>query len=205
MCGYLEPKEPLLAQVEHVVVALSSLGTFVIALCGIRMWWHRFVRQADYRLARRLLTAVYHIRDGIKGSRNGALMFLTGTATWCLDDPNTEMIKTLSTSLKRIQDRFVRDSGRAYSLMLEAEVVWGDEFKSVRSNLAKAIAQYEVAISRWQAQAGQLPHSAKQIIQEYQHTINSEGLGMDKDKMLVELDEAVDAYTRLLSAKIRSK
>lgn len=205
MCFHPFPQESLLAQIEHVAVALGALGTVAIAVVGARLWWRRFTRQMDYRLARRLLTSIYRLRDGVKGSRNGALIFLFGTATWCMDSPNAEMTKELIASLKRVQEQFLRDASRSHSLTLEAEAVWGSEFGSARSALTNVLAQVTISFAKWQAQAGQLPANAKQVILEYQDVVNSAGLGSDKDKMLLDLEAAVGTYERLLSTKIRTR
>lgn len=78
----------------------------------------------------------------------------------------------------------------------------GANLSSARQSFTVALAGYAGQLARWQAEAGQLPTNAKKLILKYQHFASDPFLGTKEDKMLIDLEAAVNIYTELLRAKL---
>jgi hypothetical protein len=60
--------------VKDVATAGAAIVAAVVAVLGLRAWRRQLRGQTQYELARRLLRAVYRVRDEIQGVRNPVIM-----------------------------------------------------------------------------------------------------------------------------------
>ena len=98
---------------KDITTGLAALIGAGVAIVGLRAWQHQLKGKTEYELARRLLRAVYRVRDEIHNVRNPAIMpgeFAVAIEEAGIesDDPSKDLFTgEVSDAVKRIED-FVR-------------------------------------------------------------------------------------------------
>jgi hypothetical protein len=117
--------------IKDIITALAALTAGIIAVLGLQTWKKQLKGKTEYELARRLLGAVYKLREAIRFVRTpfmsvGEISQALEEANIKLDqpDPNSGAIQERAVYQKRwekIQQALEELDLEAF----EAEVVWG--------------------------------------------------------------------------------
>lgn len=137
-----------------VLTASAGIGALV-ALAGLRTWRQQLKGGAEYALARRLLLAVYHVRDGLAFLRSRLILGsdIAAAAEAVGMDPSN-LDPGDSQALARVRAHRRRHLATSLSALraeeLEAEVVWGPPVRDATAalwacidKLDRALAEYE--------------------------------------------------------------
>ena len=146
--------QPYISIGKDVVTALAALTGAIVAILGLKAWRKQLKGKTDYELARRLLKAVYEVRDAIRLIRSPFQSVAEITqalketgVSGKFQDPDFDF-KT---------DRAVYQvrGGKLHEAMsnlrveqLEAEVSWGNEVSIRLRPLRECISKLNVAIKR---------------------------------------------------------
>jgi hypothetical protein len=143
---------------KDAITGLAAITATVIAIIGLRSWKKQLKGRTEYDLARRLLKAVYRVRDEIEALRMP--LIYVGEVRQGLND--------IGINAERNEKHY---GGRAESLvyqsrwrrlhvalsdlqveLLEAEVSWGDEIMKRQDLLRECVASLFLNVYRrlWQ-------------------------------------------------------
>lgn len=184
---------------------ISALSTLAIALVGsgsLWTWRQKLQGETEYELARRLLAAVYKVREQIKSARSP--MIPSGEFEAAMDEEQLEKAKEEfgpGYGDEGIRAVYEERWQRVHSAMaevnveaLEAEAVWGNEATEAIEPLRKCVGKLFALIRqhvRYQTQDRQVDLERPQKIQKQLW-----GIG-DEDELGQELDEAVESVEEL--------
>lgn len=104
--------------IKDAIVSLAAVSTAIIAFLGLRIWRKQLKGQAQYELARRLMRAVYKVRENIRIVRNPFLPL--------------EQKDQLSKGITKV----ISDLNAA---RLEAEFLWDAEINEILKPLHKLV------------------------------------------------------------------
>jgi hypothetical protein len=101
------------ALAKDIVTILATVTATIIAYAGLQTWKKQLRANAEYDLARRVLIAVYKVKDAVNNCR----IFI---------DPREHLEE--AKKQHSVQIAKVDDSTSNFAVeLLEAEAVWGDE------------------------------------------------------------------------------
>jgi hypothetical protein len=131
--------------IKDMITALAALTAGIIAVLGLRTWKKQLKGKTEYELARRLLGAVYKLREAIRSVRTpfisvGEISRALEEANIKLDqlDPNSAAIQERAVYQKRWEN--IRQALEELDLeAFEAEVVWGYQVTEKLKSLQKCI------------------------------------------------------------------
>jgi len=120
--------------VPIATASAATIGSFV-ALVGLSSWRRQLHGQSDHELARRILVALFKMRDAIQDVRNPALFSSE------MPDPPAEKRETMSAeqirffgtsqAYERRWEKVGRLQTELYADIVEAEALWGAESKGL--------------------------------------------------------------------------
>jgi len=101
--------------IKDTVTCLAALVAAYVAITGLQTWKRQLTANAEYDLARRVLVAVYKVRDAIEGCR---------TSAWEGDSEIVDVTKRIhELAFTKLEDA----TANLDVELLEAQAVWGDE------------------------------------------------------------------------------
>lgn len=107
---------------------------------GLHTWRRQLRGSADHDLARRLLIEIYKLRDEIRRARS-PVIFSFETAPFegetQSDDPKKASFNATARAYRRRLTAMDDARNPLRATMLEAEAVWGDEFKELMEQVFK--------------------------------------------------------------------
>ena len=144
--------QPYISIGKDVVTALAALTGGIVAILGLKAWRKQLKGKTDYQLARRLLRAVYEVRDDIRLIRSpfqsaaeiAQALKETGVSG-SFQDPDFDF----KTDQAVYQIRWGKLHEALSNLrveQLEAEVSWGNEVSTRLRPLRECISKLKVAI-----------------------------------------------------------
>lgn len=165
------------------IVAIFGLG---VAWAGLLTWRKQLKGKTEYELARRLLKAVFDVRNALRWVRDPLLV---GDQTEVYEARLQEVDRALPGL--RVE-------------VLEAEVLFGTEaVKSRVPALHQCVIELRIALRgflRHQAGALQLPDGK---VAEYEQTLFDTGTDEEPDEYGATLNEAVEAFEAWLRPYLR--
>ncbi|WP_421339708.1 hypothetical protein [Aeromonas veronii] len=128
----------IVAVVKDVVLGLCAVGTFVLAVYGVKNWARELKGKADFEVARQFIRAVYKFRDEIDNSRSP----MTLANEYPLDyDPMNKSPEYKAQALSYVFSNRWKPVVNAVQELeaqaLEAEALWGGEVKKLVHDLMK--------------------------------------------------------------------
>ncbi|MEV3803351.1 hypothetical protein RI528_07370 [Aeromonas veronii] len=128
----------IVAVVKDVVLGLCAVGTFVLAVYGLKNWARELKGKADFEVARQFIRAVYKFRDEIDNSRSP----MTLANEYPLDyDPMNKSPEYKAQALSYVFSNRWKPVVNAVQELeaqaLEAEALWGGEVKKLVHDLMK--------------------------------------------------------------------
>jgi hypothetical protein len=182
--------------IENAATAVAVLGGAGIALAGLNTWKKQLRGQTDYDLARRLMKAVYKVRNEIQEVRS----------PWIMGSETEKAVKTMG--LEGFdKDNEQKQMGAVYELryqrvaacwveletaVLEAEATWGSEWTGVIKDLEACVRELRSAFRLFVLEY-ERPGSSPEKQKEISDIINSRR-DKSKDKFAQEIDAAVRKF-----------
>lgn len=122
--------------IKDVCLAIAALAGVYVGLRGLGLWRRQLVGNADYQLARTILTNLIEVRDAVQAARNN-LSFLSYEKSDDADGVTRE--ESEWRAYRRVVqgrwDPIQISSTKLYASGREAEAAWSDEGQSIRAKL----------------------------------------------------------------------
>jgi len=153
-----------ISAIKDIIVAVAAIVTAFTALRGLKKWQDELRGKTEYEVARRVIKALYKVKDGFNAVRSAAI--------WTSEFPEViqgESRSRLSDTEERkahthvYQNRWncLTEALRELDIeALDAEVIWGQdieqlmqEIRACRNELQVAIKQYLASITSNQKEA----------------------------------------------------
>lgn len=182
--------------------ALGTVGAVVVGLRGLWVWRQKLTGETEHELARRLLTAVYKVRERIKAARSPMIPggeFEAAIEEAGIEDAERERgVGYTDEATRAVYDRRWRRVSDAMSELgveaLEAEAVWGNEARDALQPLRNCVGELFSLMNqhvRHTTEGHPRDDDRKREIQERFWGIRGE------DELGDQLDEAVEAVDAL--------
>ncbi|NDJ81450.1 hypothetical protein GXP65_10470 [Vibrio campbellii] len=124
--------------VKDVVLGLSALGTFFVAMYGVKSWARELKGKADFEVSRQLIRAVYKFRDEMEYSRSPMTLPNEFPENY---DPMNRSSEYKAESWSYVFSNRWKPVVEAVQELeaqgLEAEALWGNEVKGLVQELRK--------------------------------------------------------------------
>jgi len=190
----------ILQGVKEVVVTIAALTTAGVAVYGLATWRRQLKGQTEFDLARRLLRAVYRVRDELRSVRHP---FMSG-AEMAAAAENANGDKTKSASTNMHTELQAAAYSKRWSLVqaamsdltveiLEAEVLWGKETVSIVAPLHKCVTELCVGLQVYFRYLRKPPANYDETMAKAEAVIMCLSHENVRDQYDQELDSAVDA------------
>ncbi|HCG7231294.1 TPA: hypothetical protein NJ351_004468 [Vibrio parahaemolyticus] len=128
----------IVALIKDIVLGLCALGTFSLAIYGLKSWARELKGKADFEVSRQLIRAVYKFRDEMEYSRSPMTLAHEFPSDY---DPMNKTSEYQAKSWSYVfTNRWkpVIDAVQELEAQgLEAEALWGNEVKQLIQNLRK--------------------------------------------------------------------
>jgi hypothetical protein len=138
-----------LGAISNVVIAAAAVAAAVIAWRGLKTWRDELRGRTEYDLARRVMHAVYRVREAIRFVRSPHM--LSGEYEG-RPGRNPDAITSDSADVRyAYQARWGKVSEAMVELdavSLECEVLWGSSLSQARAELAKCLAELQVNVMK---------------------------------------------------------
>lgn len=138
---------------KDLIVALSSLGTVIIACIGLNTWKKQLNAKASNKIARNILRDLYVIQNEIALVRTPLQTYNeTRTAEQKIEKSDELLGKTgqFEASIYRIRTQELRKAcSDLYANLTEAEILWGKDFRDIVEPLFKLIEELYKNINGW--------------------------------------------------------
>jgi len=137
---------------KDIILAVAAIIGASVAIKGLSTWKRQLSGQSQYELSRRILVALFRYRDAINGVRN--TMFLSYEIP---QPPNEEVDKMSPDQIsfygtsKAYESRWGKVQEQRtvlYADLLEAEAIWGTEFKELFKVIFNLEHELRMAITR---------------------------------------------------------
>lgn len=124
----------------NLIVATAAGGGAIAAWVGLTTWKKQLRWESDHDLARRLLISIYRFRDSIFGVRHPVVfpheMEPDEADNYPRERADVTRYNGLGRAYQRRWQKVYDVRAELYSLLLEAEAVWGDELSSSFEKIA---------------------------------------------------------------------
>lgn len=136
-----------ISALANVVVAAAAAAGAITAWRGLNTWREELQGRHEYDLARRILTALYRVREAIRAARSPSMSAseYESRPDRAADDrpwSGKDMRYAYQQRWNRISEPLVELD----AALLEAEALWGTVLKSPRAALQKCLAELWVNI-----------------------------------------------------------
>ena len=118
--------ETCITVIANTILALSAAAGAIIAGVGLATWRRELHGQVDFNLARRVMRAVYKVRNEIRDMRS-------------VFSPEV---------LESHWERIIHEGSELDVALLEAEVLWGDKLASAKKALSKCVKRIRRTIQK---------------------------------------------------------
>ena len=152
--------------VREVVMVLAAGTGAVVAVCGLYTWRSKLKGSAHFDTARRLMLAVYRVRDGLQAVR--APFMSSGEQEEALRErgvmPDGMSRSNLAAEGPRAAytvrwQRFLEAKSEYDLELLAAEVLWASELRSASEELGKVVRSLNAALGGYLEFKGRLAES----------------------------------------------
>ena len=136
----------IISSISDITVALSALGTFFVAIYGVKNWSRELKGKAEFESSKSLLKAVYKYRDAINSSRS---IIILGSQEE-IDTLNKNKARKLEVWTSLFNARWKPVSEATQELMsqsVETEVLLGKEVKELIDILGHITQDLRVSMS----------------------------------------------------------
>ena len=124
-----------LSVAANCVIAGAALAGSVAAWFGFTTWWRQLQGQTEYDLARRVLRALYGLRNAVQVFRNPLIMQIAHPKG------ESSQYDTLLSRFQLLWDRIVEADTIFGVELLEAEVLWGANVRESTSGIYVCISK----------------------------------------------------------------
>lgn len=144
-----------LSFIKDLVTVFATVIGGCIAIYGLVAWKRQLKGKTEYELARRILRAVYKVRDAIKGVRNplqsaGEIETSLREAGLSIDPNSSEYhLKSATSVYQRRWNKLNEARSDLQVELLEAEVSWGSEIIDTLKPLNECISELYVNIMQY--------------------------------------------------------
>jgi len=195
----LQELQEYISLAKDIVTILSALTAAIIAVLGLHTWKKQLKGKTEYELARKLLRAVYKVRDAIRLVRNAFMS--AGEISQSLQEANikTDQFAPRFDAISQgalYQRRWEKVQDALSELDLEAfeaEVIWGREvrekLKPLRKNVSTLLGKIQLYLELLKT-----PHrdtSNERIVQELVRVIHEVSEDPSKDSFTAEITGSV--------------
>jgi hypothetical protein len=125
----------MIALLKDIVLSGAAITGAIVAVKGLDTWQRQLKGQSEYELSRRILINVFKYRDAINGVRYPVML------AYEMPSPPEEVAKIMSQEQIRFYgtskayqvrwDKVQSVKASLYADLLEAEAIWGNEFKDL--------------------------------------------------------------------------
>jgi hypothetical protein len=177
--------------IKDIVTMLAASVAAYVGFTGLQTWKRQLTANAEHDLARRVLVAVYEVRDAIENCRLMA---------WDGDDEVSDVTKRLHDSLF---DKLDEAKASLAVELLEAEAVWGSEpdYRKCIARFRGLISSLEIAYSTYYA-AYRLLDAAGRKAEAYSILFSR---GFSKDAFSTQTDDIIAELEYFLRPKLTLK
>lgn len=180
--------------IENLTTAAAVIGGAFIAFAGLNAWKKQLRGQTDYDLARKLMKAVYRVRNEIELARDPFIMPAeTDAAVKAAGLGEFEKGNQAKQSEAVYAVRFQKVAAQYVELeteMLEAEATWGSEWTGVINDLEGCVKELRSAFQRFRSRH-ERPGNEPDKVNEIEEVVYSY-----KDKSRDKFAQKVDAAVR---------
>ncbi len=193
------------------VMAASAAGGAIAAFMGLNAWKMQQVWLTDHDLARKLLMSVSHFRDSIAAVRNPALSTTETAPGRAACAHENEAIQRFEGDVfaynARLDAHRIHSNGLA-ALVVEADAVWGPDFRSMTKKLREL--ENEVGHAIWLHFRCVDPRSDPELRREFQEIRRGKrdiiyDRFNENDPIRNELEEAIKPIEAYLRGKLDRK
>ena len=136
----------VLGVVQGVILTLAAIVGAVVAIVGLRTWRAQLKGNTEYDLSRRLLKAIYRVRDELDYVRRPLITWgeIAAAAQEAgIDKPELNPTdKRIDAAVRARRWKYLQEALSAMDVEeLEAEVIWGSLAKESIANLRTCVQQ----------------------------------------------------------------
>lgn len=183
---------------ELLLVAAAITGG-IVAVSGLRTWKRQLKGQSEYELARRLLLAIYRLRDAFRAARS-PLMFVPPDEGGSDAGEGTFPQKRHIRGLRRGFEERLRALDNTWSdvqlAALEAEVIWGRAVRELVAPLNECRAKFVTTVHEYFWLNDPPPYATvdrnAERVTRVESTLYSVSNNPQEDQFLKELLDAID-------------
>src|SRR6266849_2208520 len=196
---------PWIAAVKDVLLGVAAAATALFAYLGLSAWRNELKGKSEYELAKRVLKAVYRVREAFKTVRNPAIYEYEFPEE--MRDfhghlkPEHDYEGTLRVYEKR-WEKMDQPFKELEELHLEAQVEWGPEHQDVIVNLRRCRSEVLLAIQqmlRHKKNPREEPSKAAELAEKRSVLYHSGG---DQDKFTPQIDAAIGEFEKWLRPRV---
>lgn len=195
---------PWLDMIQGWIMTSVAVTGVIVAILGLRTWRRQLRGRTEYELARRLLRAVYTVRDElayVRGPFVSAGEIAAAVEEAGLDADELEFGD--ARAIDAVRARRWKGLAKAMSNLqleaLEAEVLWGDAVVEQVGLLRQCVHQLQGAVNEY-AEFARRPAPNDRAERERQVEIRRviHGSGSESDEFWTSVTEAVGSIERFL-------
>ncbi len=138
--------------IKDIITGLSALTAAIVAILGLQAWKKQLKGKTEYELAQRLLRSTYKVREAIAHVRQFAI-FEDEEQQAMRDadiDNNLDISEKFAATQQAIYSKRWEKIHEAFvdldSVLLEAEVIWGQDVHEHLAHLRECIIDLKIAI-----------------------------------------------------------
>ncbi len=202
---YLKGLWNLLASSSDQVVAIAAASTAVFVYIGLRTWRHELKGRSEYELSKKVLKAVYKVRDAFYHVRHLAIYQfeypedMRNYHGHLKSEHNYEgTAHVYETRWKVLIDAF----RELEEHNLEAQVEWGDEFLEIVRPLRSCKTDLEIALQRF-LESKKSSREEEGISKDEWKDIESKIYFYGKDSKYEKFQPQIDAAIKLFEDRLR--
>jgi hypothetical protein len=132
-----EALQATVALIKDIITSLAAIVAGYVALAGVNAWRKQLTGKTEYEAARRLLKAIYTVRNAINLVRNPVMRggeIIRASQQASIDIPSSQQMPLPESVAAAYQERWKTVSGALTDLdaeAYEAEVLWGQDIRAL--------------------------------------------------------------------------
>lgn len=158
--------------IANIVLAVSAATGAVVAIVGLRTWRRELRGRTDFDLARRVMLAVYELRNEFRHVRN-------------VFTPDS-----FDTGYEQLN----RKASQLDAALLEAEVLWGDKLRPAKEKLKECLDSWRTALGRYSQSVRKNIKLSGDEMKSIDATLYADG----EDELGRKLEQAVCGFEEVL-------